>query len=163
MGHSINGFVARHDALITAALDLPQARVCAANSGFAFLPLTKAVASWDDPATEYTYLDRLTAPMAAWAIRHSRTFPIAYIQTDYHGGTGSQSALVWRDGDVGFGPVETADTYEQVTPLLEGAINRAVRLLGVERGHARDEFEALGLNRHRDNDGWVEAAGGSAA
>jgi hypothetical protein len=163
MGHSINGFIARHDALIAAARDLPKARVCRLVEGFGFVPLTQDVASWDDPAAEYEYLDRLTAAMAAWAVEQSRRFPIAYVQTDYHGGTGSQCAVVWRDGVVSFGPVETVDTYEKATPLLDGAINRAVRFLGVERGHARVEFEALGLNLYRDNEDWVEAAGGSAA
>lgn len=163
MGHSIHGFIAGYDALTTAARDLPGARVCRLGSGFGFVPVTQEVASWDDPAAEYEYLDRLTAPMAAWGLEQSRSFPLAFVQTDYHGGTGSQCAVVWRDGAVSFGPVETVDTYDTTTPLLEGAINRAVRFLGVERGDARDEFEALGLNVYRDNEDWVAATGGSGA
>jgi hypothetical protein len=97
--------------------------------------------------------------MVAWATEQSRRFPVAYIQTDYHGGTGSQCAIVWRDGAVSSGPLETVDKQGSITPLRERAINRAVMELGVERGDARDEFEALGLNRHRDNDDWVAAAG----
>ena len=162
MGHSISGFVAPQDALTAAARDLPKARVCPLHLGYGFLPLTQDVASWDDPAAEYEYLDRLTAPIAAWAVEQSRQFPLAYIQTDYHGGTGSQCAAVWRDGTLRFGPVETVDEYQAMTPLLEGAINRAVRFLGVDRGQVRDEFEALGLNLYRDNEDWIEAAGRSA-
>ena len=45
-------------------------------------------------------------------------------------------------------------------PLLERAINRAVRHLGVERGGSLYEFDALGLGRHRSNEAWVAEAGG---
>lgn len=163
MGHAINGFIARYEALVAASRDLQNSRVCHLGAGFGFLPLTQDVTSMDDPAAGYEFVDRLTAPMAAWAGDQSRLFPLAYVQTDYHGGIGSQCAVVWREGSVCFGPVETVDSYEKVTPLLKGAINRAAHLLGVKRGDARDEFDALGLNLHRDNEGWIEAGGGSAA
>jgi hypothetical protein len=60
------------------------------------------------------------------------------------------------------GPVRTSDLWEGgkyvPTPLLDGAINRAVRLVGVERGPVRDEFDALGLGRHRSNESWLSEA-----
>jgi hypothetical protein len=71
------------------------------------------------------------------------------------GGVGSQCAVVWRDGAVVLGPLKTTDEDGNMTPLLEGAINRALRALGVQRGSVRDEFEALGLGWHRDNEDWV--------
>jgi hypothetical protein len=160
MGHYINGFVARCEPLTFGSRALPGARVCQLKLGFGFLPLTATLASRDDPAAQYAFLDRLTSPMAAWAVEQSREFAVAYIQTDYFGGTGSQCAIVWRDGAVGFGPLATGDEYGSVSQLLDGAINRAFRELGVERGDALDEFEALGLHWHRHNDGWAEAAGG---
>jgi hypothetical protein len=65
--------------------------------------------------------------------------------------------VAWVGGRLVFGPVRTSDLREGdkfvPTPLLEG--DRAVRHLGVERGSARDEFDALGLGRHRSNESWL--------
>jgi hypothetical protein len=61
------------------------------------------------------------------------------------------------------GPVRTTDLYDGgklvPTPLLDGAVNRTVRHLGVDRGAVSDEFDALGLGRHRSNEKWLAAAG----
>jgi len=67
----------------------------------------------------------------------------AVIETDYFGGHGDQAAIVYENGSV----IMTAEVAEV------GPINRALRLLGVQVGNARDEFEALALNRFR---GWDE-------
>ena len=41
-------------------------------------------------------------------------------------------------------------------PLVDrGAINVALKFLGAEAGESFDEFEAVGLGRHRNTDDWV--------
>jgi hypothetical protein len=155
MGHYINGFIASFADLASAARTLPQAKVCPLGSGFAFLPLTADVASPNDPATDYDQFVKLTQPIAEWAAEQSTRFPIAYVETEYFGGTGGQSAIVWHLGTVLFGPVRTGDSDS----LQYGAINAAVRRLGVQRGEAVDEFAALGLGDYRDNDAWLAAVG----
>jgi hypothetical protein len=158
MGHHIRGFIARQDDLRKAAASLPGAQVVPLSLGFGFLPVTEQLAGDDEPAP-FEHLERLTARLGAWAEEQSRTFPLAYVETDYFGGDGWQAAMAWVGGGAVFGPVRTSDLWEGgkfvPTPLLEGAINRAVRHLGVERGAARDEFDALGLGRHRDNESWL--------
>ena len=99
--------------------------------------------------------------MSAWAARESLGFPLAYVETNYQGGPGEQSAIVWAGGRIVFGPA-TTDTGEPRTPLLEGAINRALRHLGVERGDVIDEFDALGLGRHRLNEDWCSSERGGS-
>lgn len=64
----------------------------------------------------------------------------AVIETDYFGGVGQQSAAVYRGEEELMAP-ETADY---------GVINSALRLLGVPRRSAYDEFESLGLGNYRD-------------
>jgi hypothetical protein len=163
MGHYIDGFVAKYELLAAAAKNVPEARVCRIGLGYGFFPMTDAVTREDDSAANYDFLYRLTCPMANWAVENSRQFPIAYVATDYFGGNGSQSALVWKDGAVIFGPIETKDNQLVSTPLLDLAINQAMRHLGVQRGTARDEFEAIGLGRCSDNVKWVAAADADAA
>jgi hypothetical protein len=158
MGHYVNGLIARRSALEAAARQLDGARVCSLADEWAFVPITEEVSSSDGRASEHDDFVRLTAEIDAWASEASEHFPIAYVETDYFGGIGSQSAIVWRDGQVAFGPVTTKDfAGEKSVPLPQGAINRALRELGVARGRHRDEFEAVGLHRHRDNEDWIAA------
>jgi hypothetical protein len=155
MGHYISGFVADLDRLTVAARLLPGARICRLHLGLAFLPLTDEIVSPDDLTTEHGSLVRLTQVTLAWAEEQSKRFAIAYVETDYFGGRGNQSAVVWRDGAIQFGPMRTGDG----TSLLDGAINRALRELGVVRGRATDEFAAIGLNLYRDNEDWAQGIG----
>jgi hypothetical protein len=155
MGHNINGFIGLAAQLATAARALPHAHVCKLKHGFALLPLTNDIAPDDDPTTEYEHLVALTQPMVEWAKEHSSKLPLAYIETEYFGGTGVQAAIMWDGGSVQFGPTQTSGAV----PLSNGAINIALRRLGVPRGNSLDEFDALGLGIHRDNDDWLAAAG----
>jgi hypothetical protein len=163
MSHHIRGFIARADDLRRAAADFAGAQVVPLSLGFGFLPITEQLAGDDEPAP-FEYMERLTTRLGAWAEAASVAFPLAYAETDYFGGHGWQAAVAWVGGNVVFGPVRTSDLYVDgkytPTPLLEGAINRAVRLVGVDRGSVRDEFDAIGLGRHRSNESWLSVAAG---
>jgi hypothetical protein len=154
--HCIEGFIAREDELRRGTASLPGARVVPLLLGFGFLPSSSLIDENDQ--VPFEHLVKLTVPLARWAEEQSRRFPLAYVETDYFGGTGGQAAMVWARGCRVFGPVSTSnfrDDERVADPLLEGAINQAMRHLGVKRGAARDEFEALGLGRHRCNESWL--------
>ena len=83
--------------------------------------------------------------------------PLAYVETEYFGGAGFQGAVVWANGQMIFGPALTGDGEDfQTDDLPDGAINIALRKLGVLRGNSHDEFDAIGLGKHRDNESWIE-------
>jgi len=42
--------------------------------------------------------------------------------------------------------------------IAQWPFNQVLRRLGVLRGEAIDEFDAVGLNRHRSTDDWVKIA-----
>jgi hypothetical protein len=71
----------------------------------------------------------------------------AVIETDFTGGIGSQAAAVYR-GAVEVMPPESTE----IGPVgrSKGPINIALRLLGVVAIGEHDEFESVGLDRHRD-------------
>ncbi len=77
----------------------------------------------------------------------SREGPVVYIETEYFGGTGSQAAAAFVDGEMVFADHD-ADTRD--TKRRDGPINKALRLLGVPASGDRDEFDTLGLGRFRD-------------
>lgn len=70
---------------------------------------------------------------------------VAYVETEYFGGSGDQGAIVGQAGNIIFGPTSG-----------RGAINSALRLLGVDKGKSYDEFEAVGLGGVRWNTDWLK-------
>ena len=77
----------------------------------------------------------------------SRRCPVAYIETDYVGGAGTQAAAVY---------VEGLSVMVRGACEARGAVSEALKTLGVIRGKASDEFEAVGLPRYRSMDDWEE-------
>ena len=70
---------------------------------------------------------------------------LAYVETEYFGGTGSQSAGAWVDGEM-----REAETSRGI-----GAINSALRVIGVEAAGGKDAFDTLGLGERRSIDDYA--------
>ncbi len=88
----------------------------------------------------------LTESLIEWAKHISRLTPVAYVEAEYFGGAGGQSVIAWENAEVKLGPVSAEI----------GPINQALRFLGAKVLSAHDEFEAVGLNRGRDSEDWIE-------
>jgi hypothetical protein len=87
--------------------------------------------------------------LAGW----SKAGPVAYVEADYSGGTGMQSAIVWDGGGLVPGLVITADVAGDFRPG-RSPISRALRRLGVAANGTVDEFDTIGLRRHRRTEDW---------
>lgn len=153
MGHVITGLVAAPPLLADMAHRhrLPSPALLA--QGLAFLPLRDIdLDAFLSPPLDGTPegFSSLSAPLIDYLLTLSLKGPVAYVETDYFAGTGSQGAAVFRDGHLAMQPV-TAHT---------GPINLALAFLGVKARHEQeDEFEAVGLNRFRHTEEWIAATG----
>ncbi len=158
MAHHISGFIGPFDSLCEASTRFPGTRVTPLDLGFGFLPITKHLVEDDEPRA-FGQLEHLTPKLTAWAQKESRRFALAYIETEYFGGVGSQGAIAWVGGKVVLGPMSTPDLQLGgrilPTPLVDRAINRALRHLEVDSGFEEDEFDALGLGRYPSNEAWL--------
>ena len=129
------------------------ARVIPLTHGFAIIPLTSNLRRELDPTAQdvgydSSAIDEDSGQLTAWLQDISRDEAVAYVEAQFFGDAGGQEAIVWRDGEVVLEPVKSS-TY--------GPINEALRLLGVPIDPAQsDEFDTLGLGRHRRTDQWVE-------
>lgn len=90
---------------------------------------------------------KLSGALEALIIDVSRYGRVAYIEADYFGGTGTQTAAVWQESQVIMEP-EHADGI--------GPINRALNVLGVMAAPGQDEFDAVKLGRHRRTSAWID-------
>jgi hypothetical protein len=85
----------------------------------------------------------------------STTGPVAYVEAEYFGGVGTQTAQVWRAGKVVLGPLHLAEG--EPAPAAGTPISQALRQLGATKEDQADEFDAVGLGRHRDTDDWLSS------
>lgn len=155
MSYALKAVVAEAELLTAAAAGLPSARTAPLRHGLALLPMVGAFfrelttdssgvypGFWDLPAG-------LVPTLAEW----SKVGPVAYVESEYFGGTGEENTAVWRDGRLALGPLH----------LLEGdpvsaqgsPVARALRELGIQPAGSSDEFAVAGLDQHRESESWL--------
>jgi hypothetical protein len=160
MGYRLRGLIGHQHGIAHAAarlgtplIDLP--------GGFALLPGPMLApdapvpkGSWPAGAPFW----RLVADWEAAATAGSTVSPIAYVEADFFGGAGIQSAVLWQDATVVLGPLGR-DTTRQAplgSTLDNQPINTVLRHLGVRRTATHDEFDTLALGRHRRTEDWPD-------
>lgn len=134
MTHYISGFIGPEDKLKAQTKNLTNAKVIPLTQGMAFLPL------WDG-LYEEIYRDNVR-PMK-WLAKRLGEDNIVWVETDYFGGAGGQSAILWMNGN------------KQRFRYGYGSIDTALKRLGVVCEGESDEFDTLGLGNHRTNDSWA--------
>src|SRR5215510_6393804 len=161
MGHHIQAFISREELLREITQHYPTAIVIPLSQGFGILPVTKQFYDElpspqhpDKADNRFLYMGpKLHQIGKALSVK----VPLAYVETEYFGGTGFQGAVVWANGQMIFGPALTGDSEDfQTDDLPDNAINIALRKLGVLKGSSDDEFDVIGLGKHRDNESWIE-------
>jgi hypothetical protein len=100
--------------------------------GLPFLPLT------DEGGA------RLPIAISKLCEKLSAHSSLAYIEAEFFGGSGTQAHAIYSAGKSIGEPV-----------VSESSINDALRYLGISKGDSLDEFEAVGLARHRNTESWL--------
>jgi hypothetical protein len=162
MGSRIEAVI--YDASASDAGLPPGARAVALPGGLAMLPVTSDVAVRLDPPGRggtcpgWVLLRR---PVAALARRLSAGGRALYVVSETFGGPGIREAAGWQDGEPWYGPRGTSDIEADLEPgyrLARGrdsAVNAGLRALGVRAVPGKDEYETIGLTRHRCTEGWT--------
>lgn len=96
---------------------------------------------------------RLTPGLLALVEAASSAGPVGYLETDYTGRDGVQTAAVWHSGVLVLGPLILGRS--EVYVPREAPISQALRMLGVPGDAHRDEFVVAGLGRFRRTEEWV--------
>lgn len=147
MGHCIRAIIAPLLVAESISHEWPELPCMCLRKGFAILPVDSdlidarvQVERTDDPAaSEFAHL---TESFRNFLRTLSREGVLAYVETNYFGGMGGQGAVVCCDG------------VEVMPPTWKrfGAINAALKRIGLRRGILRDNFMVAGLHRLRTND-----------
>lgn len=69
----------------------------------------------------------------------------AYVEAEYFGGEGGQIAIIWNNRK-----------RESFFEYGKDCINRVLKSFGIKPENSNDEFDTLGLGRHRNTIEWIE-------
>lgn len=155
MSYDLSAVIAEERLLTAAAASLSPARTAQLDQGFALIPVTAALseavaatATADDPGF-YRLPGGFDELLAKWSL----SGPVAFVDSEYFGGVGEESAAVWRHGAMDLGPLRMR---EGDLPPAEGTPTvQALRALGVHAAPGQDEFTSVGLDRHRSVLDWL--------
>ena len=146
MGYYLQAIIAPAEAFASVQLDGSKAVSLAA--GLSILPITtdlrKQLGISDYPLDAG---DTLAPSLLNICSRVSRNSRAIYVEAAMHGGPPVFQAFQGFENGKEIGEPTMATDFG---PLSEG-----LRFLGVKKGSAPDEFEAVGLGRHRETDDWV--------
>jgi hypothetical protein len=151
MAYMLEAIIGKTSTLNSTAPELDHARVVPLNEELSLIPLTKALFGelqerfGEKGKKPFEELWQLSTAAAQFAIQLSQNGMVAYVEAEFFGGVGEQAAVVWQNGQVIAGPWRQTD-----------AINRALRQFNVDKKDHYDEFEAVGLDRHRATWEWLE-------
>ncbi|MFK4070511.1 hypothetical protein [Streptomyces sp. NPDC029674] len=156
MGYDLRAVIAEGEALRGAAQGLPAAQLALIGQGLLLMPMTDALFSSVADGSGVGALGFWRLPvgfektLAAW----SSSGPVAYVEAEYFGGVGEQRAAVWDGGTIVLGPLHVEEG--QPFPPAGSPISQALRRLGVVASAGQDEFSAVGLDRHRHGEAWID-------
>jgi hypothetical protein len=160
MGHHINALIGALEAMKNVAARFGSPAPTELSFGLVIIPLDEqrldAIATSVEPAIDgFTYL----TPRMAQEIAVTVSGPALYVETDYFGGVGGQSAAYFENGGLMWWGAESseeapmgsslADLYEKTANGGKSPINEGLGRLGVGRSEERDEFDQIGLQRCR--------------
>jgi hypothetical protein len=146
MGHSVHLIIGRGEAVAAFLRQWPGSRSVELRGGWLAIPvdepLYEAIEAAHPGAVRPSGLDVSPFGLSeALAAATSTGGGLAYVETEYFGGAGGQSATAFVDGRQVMAP--------QTARGGAGPINQALSLIGVQRTQADDAFDAIGLGERR--------------
>jgi hypothetical protein len=144
MGYFIQALIGKADTFHKHASEYAHARLIPLTQEWALIPITDELHDEIGSDDSFDNFEKLTPALEQWAQRISSFAAVAYVEAEFFGGDGSQSAVVWANSTRVIGPLHSKD-----------AINKTLRYFGVAIGAAHDEFDAVGLGKRRDTHDWL--------
>jgi hypothetical protein len=148
VAHELNAILGRVETLEPLARE-HEVPVIALKQGFGLIPLTSEIVQvligkrgLDVPKSNVCQ-DELDEVLRRWSARG----PVIHATNDIYAGVGPQTARIWQNG---------ARVFAQEGSPGSGPISMALQRLGVTGGRLGwDEFDVVGLGRHRATSRWL--------
>ena len=156
--HDVKALIGLDQALSNVKLRFPSIVVCPLVQGFALAPITKSLAA--DLASAQWGVDHSSAKasvetfpgLGCLASELSMNGKVAYMSTEFFGGDGGQDAMVWENGTIIFA---LGDGPGSSHGWPNSPVSQALRKMGVIAEVGKDEFDTVGLGKHRSTERWA--------
>ncbi|WP_155375733.1 hypothetical protein [Catellatospora vulcania] len=158
MGYDLQAVIGAEDLLREAAARQPGAFVVPLRQGLALIPMTDELfaAATDGSRGDGLRFWKLPGGFENVLAEWSKAGPLGYVEAGYAGGSGTQRAALWADGELSIGPM-FVDVNEPF-PAIGSPISQVLVFLGATRRRRDpDEFVAVGLDRCRVTEDWLVA------
>ena len=157
MSHNIQVVIGRNKSLKKISSKWKSSKVLLLPQSISVIPMTIDLRQEINPGqtkpkkalTEY--FNHLSLTLFENLKSESLNGQIGYIETEYFGGMGTQASILFMNG-LSIGPFKT----ENFNPKEDKAINKVLSMLGVKRDNFRDEFDAVGFSKVRNNKDLIE-------
>ena len=161
MAHCLRAIIGNDEFIADFVKYWIQARQIELAQGFSLIKLTDELLDdinelvnnkSEDPYKEFCYL---SSSLHKILVNKSVNAALAYIETDYFGGVGTQVAILYENGIVKEEPLITEDKWNSEkqeyfqTPDGARAINSILKKIGVVCQGQSDEFDSIKLSWHR--------------
>lgn len=160
MAHSIQAIIGRHKTLERFEKKWDNVKVVPFPQNISLIPLTYVLRNEINNEIKISnkafsdYFGFASEILIDILREESKNGQIGYIETDYFGGVGTQSAILFMNRET-IGPFKT-ESSDKNKPY---AINKVLSMLGVKKQEAHDEFDAVGFVHIRSNDDIVKKYG----
>ncbi len=71
---------------------------------------------------------------------------IAYVESEFHGGKGGHSGIIWED-----------KKRKIIMDYDLDSMNKILKELGIKKESNKDEFDTVGLSKYRMTEDWIQA------
>ena len=147
MGYILHAFIGRKTDLQVVANRFPNATIVDVGQGMFIIPMTETL--YDDinklkVSPGFDNLTYMTKNVEDIILETIDGRQLAYIEAEYLGGQGGQSAILWQEG-----------RRFKLFEFGQGVINTILRHFGIRAKPSFDEFDTIGLGRHRNTEEWL--------
>lgn len=148
MGYNLKAFIGQVENLGSVTARFKNAKLISLTQQIALIPMTGDLFNEINGYRANNNIDGyeyLTTNIELEILKTIHTGLIAYIEVEYFGGIGVQNGILWKNGK---------RKLEHSGP--KDAVNSILQQFGITRSKSRDEFDTVGLNRHRYTEDWIE-------
>ncbi|MEU8611429.1 hypothetical protein AB0C29_25920 [Actinoplanes sp. NPDC048791] len=151
MGYTLEAFIGDPGVLRPVVDRWPVAALVPLSAGLSLIPMTDELfdAAGGGPTSEALGFWKLPAGFEPERVAGA----VAYVEAEFFGGVGTQRAALWMSGRLALGPLFVGED-EHFAPA-GSPISQVLARLGAGREGHHDEFDAIGLGRHRHTEDWL--------
>lgn len=147
MGYHLTAFIGMQQPLQLIADSFNTAKLVHVGKAIYIIPMTEILYDEinkfkiSDDIGSFTYMSENMETVILKIIENNC---VGYIEAEYFGGEGGQTALLWENGK-----------RSRLLDFCQDAINSILKHLGIIASGDLDEFDTIGLGRHRHLEDWL--------